>query len=301
MQLHQLKFDDYIHKMTNDGLCLDLGVGVFRFKSHITSVQQNVYEMYADYNITEDKPADFHACVKLAKGPRHYINPQVHFESDVVTPFLPLPKSQAFPLLEWGMNWCLSAYDFNHFILHAGVIANQQNEAFVFPAPPGSGKSTLTAFLAYSGWRLLSDELAIVTPDSLTISPFVRPVCLKNNSIKLVKDWFPQVKFTDTATDTTKGDVAHFKPPANSVKQINTPAQIKAIIFPRYMPNVPVTVFKLDIIEASEAIASNSFNHNVLGEEGFKTLVKLVENVPCVELQYSDVNEVATFLQNEEW
>jgi len=77
---------------------------------------------------------------------RRVIKPHVMFEVNQYKPFMPLPAEHAFALLEWGMNWCIAAHEFTRLILHSAVLV-KNNKAIVFPAMPGSGKSTLTAFL----------------------------------------------------------------------------------------------------------------------------------------------------------
>ncbi|WP_416306715.1 HprK-related kinase A [Neptunicella sp. SCSIO 80796] len=296
MLLHNLDYQLYQQHLKEGSLALDLGLANFRLQSAVPSVATNIYKTYADYPIIETEFCDFQVNINCPTNLRRFYRPQVNFYSDNYRPFIPLPKAQAYPMLEWGMNWCVSSSEYNYLSLHAGVLADQNNQAIIFPAPPGSGKSTLTAFLAYSGWRLLSDEMTIIDLDSCHVLPFVRPICLKNNSIPLVKSWFPDVQFTATVSDTSKGDVAHFRPPTASVKNHKLPAGIKAIVFPRYASGSPLKIFKLTKTEAFKALAENSFNHNVLGIDGFNILVQLSENTPCFEIEYQDLPEVEQFL-----
>ena len=63
----------------------------------------------------------------------------------------------------------------------------------LLPAPPGAGKSTLCAGLVHRGWRLLSDELALVDMETGLVRGMARPVNLKNKSIEVIRDFAPEI------------------------------------------------------------------------------------------------------------
>ena len=251
-------------------MLLDVGEYLFRIDSAPSVVKNNLQLMYgdaiSDCNLT---PADYTISLKNDSLLRKFLKPQVTFYLGSNSPFKPLPASQSYPVMEWGMNWCIAATDFNRLIVHAAVLV-KNNKAIVFPATPGSGKSTLSAYFALSGWKLYSDEMAIIDLETLKVMPLFRPVCLKNESIFLVKEWFPQSIFTGTAKDTQKGDVAHLK--INNFAEYKTfsPVDVVAIVFPKFQKNTETTPYKISKIAGFEKLAANSFNYNVLGDAGFK-------------------------------
>ena len=71
-----------------------------------------------------------------------------------------------------------------YLIIHAAVV-ERNGFALLLPAPPGSGKSTLCAGLIHHGWRLLSDELALIDPETATLQAIPRPVSLKLSLIHI--------------------------------------------------------------------------------------------------------------------
>lgn len=87
----------------------------------------------------------------------------------------------AYAFLEWGMNWCVSVTANEYLKLHAAVVA-KDGIVLLMPGLPGAGKSTLCAALALHGWRVLSDEHALVVPGTANIVPLPRPISLKNAS-----------------------------------------------------------------------------------------------------------------------
>ena len=46
-------------------------------------------------------------------------------------------------------------------------------------------------------------------------------------------------------------------------------------------------------------LAENAFNFNILGETGFNTLTSIIETVPAFEIQYSDVEDIRQFLEQD--
>lgn len=208
---------------------------------------------------------------------------------------MPLPAAHSYAMLEWGMNWTVATQEFSQVIVHAGVLAFG-DQAIMFPAPPGSGKSTLTLWLAFHQWRLLSDEMALLEPNSLQVTPFVRPICLKNQSITLAKQWFPDAIMSDLTYNTHKGTVAHVSPPEQSWQAATRPATLRAIVFPKYVADSPLTIYKLNQAQAFAELAANAFNMSMLGTLGFESALHLVEQLPVFSVQYHNMDELTEFL-----
>ncbi|MGJ8680890.1 HprK-related kinase A [Paraglaciecola sp.] len=276
---------------------INTGLYSFRLEHQFSLVDKATRLIYSDA-IHSSEPADFLIKLRSPSFVRKYVRPQVSFYCDQHTPFKPLSATQAYALLEWGMNWCIASLDFTRLIIHSAVLV-KNGKAIIFPAAPGSGKSTLTAFLSLSGWSLYSDEMAIIELDSGKVNPMFRPVCLKNDSIGLVKQWFPESKFTDICRDTQKGDVAHLK--ASTWEQYSTmkPVEVVGVVFPKYIPNKALTVYQLNQTQAFETLSSNAFNYGVLGRNGFEAVDNLIKNSALFEIEYGSVSEVQEFLLEE--
>lgn len=247
-----------------------------------------VAKMYGQVKTTQDG-YDFDISIKSPNIFRHFISPQVSFYCDTQTPFFPLPKSQSYPLLEWGMNWCIAAHEYSRLVIHAAVLV-KNDKAIVFPALPGSGKSTLSALLSEMGWIVYSDEMAIIELDTLTVKPINRPVCLKNDAIDIVKSRFADSVFTDSFFDTQKGTVAHKRVHTKQEFLRYKDVQIKAIVFPKYKRNVETFLQEVNSANGLLQIIRNSFNYHVLAEKGFETLVNLSESTQFYAMEYSDID-----------
>jgi HprK-related kinase A len=269
---------------------------VTRIRSPLDAVADGVELHYGRHPLEGDGDfADFHVSIERPRGIRHLIKPQVVFKFDGDVPFAPLPGDQGFPMLEWGLNWCVHSHCHQYLIIHAAVL-ERGGRALILPAPSGSGKSTLCAGLAFSGWRLLSDELALIEPATGALVPLPRPISLKNASIEVIRKFAPHVKFSRVVHETTKGSVAHAQPPSGSVERGHHRAMPGWIVLPRYAAGEPALMTPLPKGKACMHLVDNAFNYNVHGRRGFHVLTDLVDRSGCYEFSYSRLGDaVALF------
>ena len=64
-------------------------------------------------------------------------------------------------------------------LLHSGVVDHDRHGVILLIGKSGAGKSTATRLLARSG-RYLSDELAVIHPDTGAITPYPKPLSIAN-------------------------------------------------------------------------------------------------------------------------
>ena len=224
------------------------------------------------------------------KNLRRWIAPQVIFRFDNYVPFKPLPADQAYPLFEWGLNWCFSTQYHRHLVIH-GAVVEKNGRALILPAPPGSGKSTLCAALVNRGWRLLSDELTLVTLDEIAIVPMCRPLSLKNESLQIIQNFEATATLGPPAYDTSKGTVGHMRAPTSSVVRSQEKALPAWVVFPKYEAGAHTQLDAHPKASAFMKIADNSFNYSMLGLRGFETVAQLIDRCDCYEFKYSNLDE----------
>lgn len=283
------------------GLFLQSGSFITHIKTSIPSVAEGISLLYADYPLVQNSGndqnvfADFHVRLVTPNNLRRWFKPQVLFLVDGTPTFKPLPFDQAFPMLEWGLNWCVSNHANDCLIIHAAVV-EKNGHAVILPAPPGSGKSTLCAALVNRGWRLLSDELTLIRVSDGKVIPLPRPVSLKNQSIEIIKHFAPEAVFSRSVHDTLKGTVAHMKPGRDSVDRATETAQAAWVVFPKYQSGSQTNMQALSQSQAFMRVADNAFNYSLLGVQGFKTLAKTIDNSRCYDFTYSNLDEaIAAF------
>jgi HprK-related kinase A len=264
-------------------------------RTAIASLIDEIHALYAPEQITPAVEfADFHIKVD-APFLRRWYRPKARFVFDGERPFQPLPIDQALPIFEWGLNWCVATYAHQFLVLHAAVIAKGER-AVIMPGAPGAGKSTLTAGLVSRGWRLLSDELTLISPATGLISGMGRPISLKNQSIEVIRGFVPSARISREAHDTGKGRVALLKAPSASVAQLGQQARAEWIIFPKYLSGSPAALERRPKAPTMFSFLNNCFNYGLHGRQGFDALASVVDACQCYHFTYADLNEaVAIF------
>lgn len=267
------------------GLLLRLGPYQARIRSRLPEVERALLTLYGQHRLGDpSRFVDFDVGVRR---PAWRVGrwAQARFDFEGQEPFNPLPGGQAVPLLEWGLNWCVSALCHETLNLHAAVL-ERDGRALVLPAPSGSGKSTLCAALAFSGWRLLSDELGLIDPASACLRPMPRPISLKNASIDVLRRFAPSAVVGSHVADTIKGTVAHLRPPRNAVERGNEVARPAWVVLPRFVSGTEARWSAMERSEGFMHLVQNAFNYDVFGTAGFELLGRVTSECRFLRFEY---------------
>jgi HprK-related kinase A len=277
--------------LRGEGWLVRTGPFAYRIRSDVSAVIDGLGTLYGGYPAAAvDAFVDFEVDVSRPRGLRRFVRPQARFRFDGSQSFEPLPMAHGFALLEWAMNWCISTHVNHHLLIHSAVV-ERGGRAMVLPAPPGSGKSTLCAALVHRGWRLLSDELAVVPLAEEGLLPIVRPVSLKNRSIDIIAAFEPAARFSRPALGTSKGTVAHMQAPPAHVARMDEAAPPAWIVFPRWRAGAPAALTPRSKAETLVELARNSFNAPTLGLSGFDRLARLVDTCDCHDFEYGRLDD----------
>lgn len=282
--------------LDQNALGLKSGPFIVRIGSDLAELGGILTSIYADSRfVREPEFSDFHVQLRRSTGLRRWVRPQVRFEMDGIAPFFSLPCAQTHALFEWGLNWCVASHAHRFLILHGAVLA-RGDRAVVLPAPPGSGKSTLTAALAYRGWRLLSDELTLIDPQTGFVHGLARPVSLKNESIDVIARFLPEARLGPVIPDTKKGAIAFLPAPVDAIDAIGVPARIDWVIAPRFKRDAHPTMTPVTRPDTFRTLIANAFNYNVHGRAGFDALGGVVGRAQGFVFEYGSLNDaIAVF------
>lgn len=290
MRLGDLSLDDARLRLRGDGVRLRMGPFVVRVRSGHEGFAKALHQSYAYHEVDDGAFANFDVAIRTPRGIRRWVRRQALFLYDGRPFFEPYPERHTMPLFEWGLNWVLAGSLHDHLVVHAAVL-ERGGRAILMPAKPGTGKSTLCTALAHRGWRLFSDEMALLRPSDGTLEAVPRPIALKGQSIDVIRGFAPEAEIGPPWTDTIKGTVAYVRPPRDAVVRAREGAAPAWIIFPTWTRGAPARFHAHGKADAFLRVADNSFNYGILGALGFETLAGLVDRCSALEFDYGDLGD----------
>ena len=294
--LSSIPVEIFLEKLESGGLVYRVGPFDIALTSDAEDAGLLLKRMYADSMVSpEGVQADFRIAVKRSRSVRRWVRPLVNFFAADTHPFPPHPLEQAFPLIEWGLNWCVATTAHHYLMLHAAVV-EKGHRTLLMPALPGSGKSTLCAALVHRGWRLLSDEFGLVRYGEHQFVPFPRCIPLKNESVEIIRDFAPDAVLGPVIRNTRKGDVAHLKPPSDSMLRGGECATVSHVIFPQYTAGADAQLIQIPKAQAFMRVCSNSFNYELAGVLGFRTVAGIIDTSDCFIFEFSELDAAVAAL-----
>jgi HprK-related kinase A len=298
MNVGDLSLERFATRLAKEGVAIRWGPFVSHIVSKLPELAAPIHLLYADFPIEPPGSiCDFHICAR----PRSLRLPWSGSQAEVLLDGAPLmppyPRRWALPMFEWGLNACVYRSAHQFLIIH-GAVVERSGCALILPGLPGAGKSTLCAALVTGGWRLLSDELTLLSPADGVVQPLARPISLKNDSIEIIRRLAPDWTFGPTAIDTHKGAVAHLRPPTESSRRNKEPACPRWIVTPQFAPGRPLQLSPTSKGSTLISLGENSLNYEILGETGFRTMVRLIDRCDCYRLEHASAGEAVRALED---
>jgi hypothetical protein len=168
--------------------------------------------------------------------------------------------------------------------LHSAVLT-WGKQAILIPGPSGAGKSCLTLTLAHAGFTCLSDEKALLDPETLQVRGVPLACCVKEGGWRAMAEFNPTLPEVEIHT---RGD-------GKRVKYLNLVSQEAAarswpvahIVFPVYREGITARRSPVDPAEALHRLLSSCMAWRVrLTPKFVEKLIAWVEQSQCHELRY---------------
>ena len=274
-------------RLQADGLNWHVGPFRVRVRTDLADVADGLALLYRDFPALDDGAVvDVDVVVRRVGILRRHVSIWVDGEPVYVR----VPAGLATPMLEWTLNVTVFQRPHQYLMLHAAVL-ERGGHALLLCGRAGSGKSTLCAALAHRGWRLLSDEVAVIRPGDGRVVPVPRPISLKGVSIDVIREFAPEATVGPAWERTIKGTVAHVLPPTASVERSAESASPAWLVFPRHRSDSEGVFAPLPKARALMSAADNAFNYSVLGTRGFTTLAAVIDRCSCSQLRFGDLEQ----------
>jgi HprK-related kinase A len=293
MKIGGLTPEQLQQRLGGSGLRVIIGPFIFFSRTTIPAYIADFGFAYADFPIcNQNEVCDFRVRLAPAPGWRPWREARAEFWVDGFSPFGAFPRRLTMPHAEWGLNGCIFYYAHQFLMFHSAVV-EKAGRAAILAGPPGSGKSTLCVALLARGWRLLSDEFALLDPARGWLLPIPRPVALKGPSIELAEKLLPECRIGRIFAHTRKGKLAHLRPPTDAVERQEEPARPGWLIFPTHSSDAQTKLVAIRKAAGFLRLEENCFNYKKLGRTGFDALSQLIDATECYELPFAQAVEAA--------
>jgi HprK-related kinase A len=262
------------------------------------ALQRQISDLYAPYpqHDPDDLP-DLTLALRRQSWRSSLSGKAVRAFANGYAPYQAVPARLAVPAMEATINWFIWKYLARVLLLHAAVI-ERAGRAVLLPGPSGVGKSTLCTALIARGWRLLTDEIAMVRPDDGRVLPHPRPISLKNEAIGIAAKALPDAYLSERFVNLTKGTVAFLRPPTLGIEKAGETADPALVVFPRYRPDSTLEVEPIERAQAFMKLVACSANYFTLLESGFETLANLVESCDHYALSYRSLDDAVSVVES---
>jgi len=287
MRLSDLDVAQVRGALQSDGLYIRFGPFVTRLRSNAPTLASHLVAIYPHHEVASGDFAESTITIHVGRNRRRPWEKLATLRIDERDFMYPLKERMAVPMLEWGMNWVIASRAHQFLLCHAAVL-EKSGSAILMPAVSGAGKSTLCALLLGAGWRLFSDEFAVVRPHDLALLPMPRAISLKNQSIALARGIHPDAPFTDNFEHTIKGTLAFMGAPREALERSAETAPLRMIVFPKFDASTSIDVEPVGRAAAFSDFVAHSMNYAALGERGFRCVAALMEGSPAFKLTYGD-------------
>jgi hypothetical protein len=180
--------------------------------------------------------------------------------------------------------------------LHAGAVAWGQ-AGVVLPGTTGSGKTTIVTALVRAGFSYLSDEAALIEPQTGWLQLFPKSLTLRPDSLRLLPELTERL-----APELGWPTRLRYDLPADAVRAnaIGEPCVVRYVIIPRYVPGSKSRLASISRAETLVYLAENALNLYLFGRRGVAILADVVRGAECFQMQVGDlesaVNAVKTLV-----
>jgi hypothetical protein len=194
--------------------------------------------------------------------------------------------STALRHLLWDVNGQVVQETPHLLLFHASAVEHG-GRAILFPAPMGSGKTTLVAGLLLRGRRYVTDETVAIDPATSTVWPYPKPLGIDPGSWDILQSLRPDVH-PSLVPFLEQG--WHVPPGAIGRGVVAPACEPGFVIAPRYERGASTELVEIRRSEAMIVLAENAFNITTFGTQGsMEAMAGIVRGSRCYRLTVGDL------------
>ncbi|SHF30420.1 hypothetical protein SAMN05444274_104356 [Mariniphaga anaerophila] len=166
--------------------------------------------------------------------------------------------------------------------VHASAISNGK-KTILFSASPGSGKTTFAALLKANGYQIISDDFVPIEQNSFNAYPLPLAMSVKEGSVDLLKNYFPELK-TAPSVDMGPKKKVRYLPVGNEIIEMTFP--VNEFIFIKYDKTVDFRLEKIEPVEALKTLLDEAWIP--ASPKNIEVFLEKILNISYYSLTYSD-------------
>ncbi|NOX57654.1 MAG: HprK-related kinase A [Planctomycetes bacterium] len=280
-------------RVSTEWVQLRIGVVNARIESSVSGLAEEYSALYSGYPTLHDNS---HVCVRVERGRSRYtMGRRFIVSSNGERMFSVKRIEELLPHVEWALNWEVVRRLDTYLQLHAGVM-ERNGAGIVFPAAPGSGKTTLCAGLLSRGWRFLSDEFALIDTDGM-VQPYPKALCIKEGSFTVMEHLGLPMISPRRYRKGQKGRVAYVNPLAMGVDAIGKACRLRHVVFPMFENGAKPALSSMSRGETGFALSRLSFNLRQKGARGMDILTRTLRGATCHRLVSGNIDATCDLLE----
>jgi len=155
-----------------------------------------------------------------------------------------------------------------HIVFHAGAVTSGA-KSILLVAESGAGKTTLTLGLLQRGWLPLSDDTALVSPETFAVAPF--PRCFH-------VDRFTRSTIAQPALVEDVGALDGYLRP---VRWAGEPAQVSCVVRLERDPAAPTSIQSISQAEAAGAVLQSVISSGLPRRESARVAAGVAAGASC--------------------
>ena len=251
--------------------------------SILPGVADDFHELYRGYAVQVPAGDEFDIEVIAKRSPRS-LRRYYHVVANSERLFSMRNENEVLPHVEWAINTMVATRLSQYLQIHASVVA-RNGVAIVCPGQPGQGKTTLAAALLKQGWSYLSDEFALLDPETQLLEPYPKALCIKAGSFDALGRMRLPIDTDRVYYKGEKGRVSMLDPRKIRPDVVAGRCRVGMVIFPEVNHSTTPVIERMSRAQTVFELTRCSFNFGKFRTPGFHLLADMVEKAGCYRLR----------------